>query len=94
MNMPLWLTALLALILAGIAAANLAATRRIVRCAISSRTQKTAQLLFVWLLPPLGAIVTLMLTQNRVEPHSGRYSTPPEKLEDVAVSRHDYGDGD
>lgn len=82
-------------IVAGAAlAANLVATARVLRCRISSTTQKIGQLCVVWLLPILGAVVAILMTRERLEPGTGRYSERMEELDEVAVSKPNYEDAD
>ncbi len=60
-----------------LAAANLAATRLVLRDALSARGQKIGQLAMVWLLPVLGAIVVFAV-HRRAEPPSRKYRDAPD----------------
>lgn len=64
---------------------NLKATAAVARDDLSQRPQKTAQLLFVWLVPLIGAIVVLGV-HRRPEAPSRKYRDPPDAGDDFAVS--------
>jgi hypothetical protein len=68
-------------ILLGVAALlvlNIYASRRSIRDQLVSPTQRIAQLCFVWLVPILGAIVTLAVLRNTLEPSEGTYRKEPD----------------
>jgi len=92
--MPPFLILMLFAVLAAIVAANLLATLRIIRCDFDSKAQRTAQLVFVWCLPVIGAVVVFSLTRAKLEPHAGRYPKKKEEPEDVAVAQPDYSSSD
>jgi len=75
-------------------AANVIASRRVLACEISSKSQKLAQFGVIWLLPVAGAVVVLIMTRKQSEPAPGRYPEPREEIEEVAVSKPDYEDAD
>jgi hypothetical protein len=56
---------------------NARATRLIVRDVLSDRQQKLAQLLLVWLIPIVGAVIVLAV-HRRAEPPSRQYWKEPE----------------
>jgi hypothetical protein len=71
LSIPLWL--------------NIKATRLVLRDALSERNQKVAQLLFVWLVPLIGALVVLAV-HRRAEPPSRKYREPADAGDDFAFS--------
>jgi hypothetical protein len=66
-------------------ALNLWATRVVVVDDLSSRSQKHSQLVLVWLLPLLGAIVVLAV-HRKAEPPSRKYRTHPDPGDDFTLS--------
>ncbi len=82
------------LVLIGLVAANAIATLRIAGCEISTRRQKFGQFAIVWLVPFIGAAITLLLTRKAIEKGLGRYSPKTEEPEDLDVSKADYGGAD
>lgn len=64
---------------------NVRATRLVVHDALSEQGQKVAQLLFVWLVPVVGAVVVLAV-HRPTEPPSRRYREPPDPGDDFALS--------
>lgn len=67
---------------------NVKATISILRDTFSERTQKIAQLLIVWLVPIVGAIVVLAIHRPTEAP-SRKYREAPDTGEDFALSgRH------
>jgi len=64
---------------------NIRATRLVVRDALSERSQKVAQLLLVWLVPLVGAVVVLAV-HRRAEPPSRQYREPVDPGDDFALS--------
>lgn len=78
---------------------NLWATQAVLGDPLSSAGQRSAQLLFVWLLPFAGALLTLHLKRREAERASGRYRDIPDPGNDFGMSaRHarcnDDRDGD
>lgn len=59
---------------------NVAATLAIKRDSLSEHSQKIAQLLLVWLLPLIGAIVVLAVHRPKQKP-SGRYPEEGDLLD-------------
>ncbi len=59
---------------------NVKATLAVRRDPLSDTSQKTAQLLLVWLLPLIGAVVVLAVHRPK-EKHSGRYPSENELLD-------------
>lgn len=57
---------------------NAWATRAVVRDDLASSGQRAAQIVFVWLVPFLGALLTLNLKRRQPEPSSGHYRTEPD----------------
>jgi hypothetical protein len=76
---------LIALILVILMGMNLVATRAVIRDDFSGRGQKIAQLLSVWLIPLLGALVVLGV-HRREEKSSGKYREIPDPGDDFAAS--------
>ena len=70
-SIPLWL--------------NVIATRAVVRDEGSERQQKIAQLLFVWLIPLIGAVITLAVHRPNEMP-SRKYSEPLDAGDDFGFS--------
>ena len=64
---------------------NVRATRRIVCDALSERTKKAAQLLLVWLVPLLGAVLVLAV-HRPAEAASRKYRRRPDPGDDFGVS--------
>ncbi|MBK6631750.1 MAG: hypothetical protein IPG33_12440 [Betaproteobacteria bacterium] len=66
-------------------ALNVYASRRSIRDELASPGQRIAQLCFVWLVPILGAIVTLAVLRNTPEPSNGTYRKEPEIREEYVT---------
>lgn len=66
---------------------NAWATRAVLRDALSSLGQRTAQIAFVWLVPLIGALLTLYIKRAELEPSSGRYRAEPDPGDDSGLSR-------
>lgn len=66
---------------------NAWATRAVIRDALLSQGQRTAQIVFVWLVPLIGALLTLYLKRAELEPSSGRYREEPDPGDDFGHSR-------
>jgi orotidine-5'-phosphate decarboxylase len=73
------------LVLLFLLALNLYASVLVVRDDCSARGQKIAQLVLVWLLPGIGALLVLVV-HREVEKPSGRYRDAPEVGDDFAAS--------
>ena len=93
----LFLPAVLVIIVLGM---NIRATVLVVRDPISESQQRLMQLLLVWLLPILGAIVVFAV-HRPLERSSGKYKEAPEFDDDFELPRyggrsrtHDGGDDD
>ncbi len=65
-------------------------TRVVIRDDLSSQTQRTAQILFVWLMPFLGALLTLHMKRADSEASEGRYRDNPDPGDDFGVSHLRY----
>lgn len=59
---------------------NVKATLAVRRDSLSDPSQKRAQLLLVWLLPLIGAVIVLAVHRPK-EKHSGRYPSDEELLD-------------
>jgi hypothetical protein len=64
---------------------NVKATRLVLHDGLSNSKQKVAQVLFVWLLPLVGAAVVYGV-HRRTEPPSRKYREAPEPGDDYAYS--------
>ena len=64
---------------------NLRATHLVASDSLSERNQKFAQLLFVWLVPIIGAIIVLAI-HRREEPPPRQYREPPDPGDDFGFS--------
>jgi hypothetical protein len=64
---------------------NVKATQLVSRDVLSERRQKVAQLLFVWLVPLIGAVVVLAI-HRPAEPPSRQYRKPVDPSDDYAFS--------
>lgn len=64
---------------------SIKATRLVVRDLLSERRQKVAQLLLVWLVPLIGAVVVLAV-HRQAEPPSRQYREPVDPGDDFALS--------
>jgi hypothetical protein len=65
---------------------NVKATVLVVNDPITEPQQRTMQLLLVWILPILGAIVVFAV-HRPAEKSSGKYKEAPELEEDIEFSR-------
>lgn len=92
--MPTAVIAFVIAVVAALVALNSIATSRVLRCPFSSTGQKATQLALVWLLPVIGAVLAISMTRNDTEPGSGRYAEQREEIDEVAVSKPDYGGTD
>jgi hypothetical protein len=63
------------------------ATLLILRDSLSEPPQRLMQLLLVWLLPILGAIIV----HRPAEKHSGKYREQPDPGDDFGFPRHGRG---
>jgi len=77
--------ALIAFAICAVLALNLRATFAIARDTLSERSQKFWQLVLVWLLPLLGAIIALAVHRRTEEP-SRKYREPLDAGDDFALS--------
>jgi hypothetical protein len=66
---------------------NAWATRTVVRDDLASSGQRTAQIVFVWVVPFFGALLALHLKRRLPEPSTGCYPTEPDPGDDFAYSR-------
>lgn len=57
----------------------------VVNDSLTEVTQKAGQLAVVWILPAIGAIITLAVHRKN-EPHSRRYREPAEPADNFARS--------
>jgi hypothetical protein len=69
---------------------NLWATRLVVRDDLSEWWQKVAQLLLVWLLPVIGAILVLIVHRKEEKSPLG-YREPPDPGDDYGASGRGVG---
>ncbi len=76
---------LIAFVFCAVIALNITATVAIARDALSERSQKLWQLVLVWLLPIVGAIITLAVHRAPEKP-SRQYREPPDPGDDFAYS--------
>lgn len=65
---------------------NAWATREVFRDELSSSKQRAAQLLVVWLVPMVGALLTLYLKRRKAESPVGRYRDEPDPDDDYSLS--------
>ena len=79
---------LLVATLIALAALNLWALWRICANDLSSRYQQWAQLAFVWLVPIVGALVTLQLKREEPERGSGTYPAELDPQNDFGPPGH------
>jgi hypothetical protein len=66
---------------------NIRATILVVRDSLSEPSQRLAQLLMVWLLPILGAIIVFAVHRPAEKP-SGQYREMPDPGDDFGFPRH------
>jgi hypothetical protein len=66
------------------------ATWRIAGDDLSSRNQRIAQTVFVWLLPILGPILVLHLQRKELDRGSGKYSEEPDPGDDFGMSARTF----
>lgn len=76
---------LLAFIAIALLGLNVKATLQISRDTLSTSSQRLWQFALVWLVPILGAVVTLAVHRTVEEP-SRRYRTQPDPGDDFAMS--------
>jgi len=69
---------------------NLWAIHWVIRDHLSSRAQRVAQLIIVWAVPVLGAMLTLMVKRQRSPRPSGRYREEPEPGDDFGGFGRSY----
>jgi hypothetical protein len=62
------------------------ATMLVLRDLLSEPSQRLIQLLMVWLLPVIGAIIVFAV-HRPAEKHSGKYSEPPDPGDDFGYPR-------
>jgi hypothetical protein len=60
-------------------------TLRIVRDELSTPLQRVAQVILVWVLPALGAMIVLHMQRQNLEHASGKYREPPDPGDDFAM---------
>jgi hypothetical protein len=65
---------------------NLWASRAVLRDELSSSKQRAAQLLFVWLVPVVGVLLTLYLKRITPEATVGHYRDEPDPGADYSAS--------
>ena len=66
---------------------NIKATLLVVRDSLSDARQRLLQLLMVWLLPILGAVIVFSV-HRPTEKHSGNYREPADAGGDFEFPRH------
>ena len=71
-------------------ALNVWATRLVVRDELSERGQKVLQLLLVWLLPVIGAVIVLGVHRKHGKSPLG-YREPPHPGDDIGSSSRGIG---
>jgi hypothetical protein len=81
-------TALASLLFAAIVLANAWASRAVLKDNLSTPGQRVAQLAFVWLVPLIGAALTLHFKRIDEEPSEGRYREIPNPGDDMVSSTH------
>ena len=86
MAMPIELVFVLVLVVA-VLWMNIKATLLVIRDSLSDPKQRLMQLLMVWLLPILGAIIVLSV-HRPTEKHPGKYREPPDVGDDFGFPRH------
>jgi hypothetical protein len=79
--------ALTGLVLLVLALLNAWATRAVLLDGLSSRNQRAAQITFVWLVPLIGALLTLYLKRGQSEAPSGKYREDRELGDDYGYLR-------
>lgn len=62
-------------------------TRSVLRDDLSPQGQRASQIAFVWLVPFLGALLTLHLKRKETESSTGRYREEPDPGDDFGYSR-------
>ena len=77
---------LIGLLLLAILLANAWATRAVLIDDLSTPAQRAAQLAFIWLVPLLGALLTLHFLRKDDEPSEGRYREIPDPGGDMVSS--------
>jgi hypothetical protein len=76
--------------LIALALLNTWTTRAVLHDDLSSRGQRAAQIAIVWLVPLLGALLTLYLKREKIEPSTGRYREEPDPGDDFAFSAQGF----
>jgi hypothetical protein len=68
-------------------ATNVWATVLVMRDSLSEPSQRTVQLLMVWVLPIVGAVIVFAVHRS-VEKPSGKYREQPDPGDDFGFPRH------
>ena len=66
---------------------NVYASRQSYRDILSSRRQRFAQIVLIWLLPIIGAALALRLTRDAPELSNGKYSAEPNMGDEYGGGR-------
>ena len=72
-------------------ALNAWVTWRAIRDDLSTRVQRLAQILLVWVVPFIGALLVLHLQRLHPERSSGRYRDALDAGDDLATTPSNYG---
>jgi len=70
-----------------IAGSNIWATHRVLNDVLSERKQKLFQLLIVWLVPFMGAMLVYVITRQNLPRGSGIYQRENAEIDDYAGMR-------
>ena len=65
---------------------NVWATYWVIQDKLSSPGQRTAQIIIVWCLPIIGALLTLFIKRQKPDRASGRYREEPDPGDDFGYS--------
>lgn len=74
-------------VLAALVFLNTWTTRAVLRDDLATQGQRVAQIAFVWLVPFLGALLTLHLKRKEAETSTGRYREEPDPGDDFGYSK-------
>lgn len=80
--------ALASFLLVAIVLSNVWATRAVLKDDLSTPSQRLTQLALVWLVPLLGAALTLHFKRVDDEPSAGHYRETPNPGGDMVTSTH------
>jgi hypothetical protein len=86
--------ALLGFVFAAILILNALATHAVLTDELSTHKQRAGQIAVIWLMPLVGALLTLRLKRKEPEKPLGRYREPPDAGDDFGYAHRRRRDKD